>query len=117
MRLFLCLLWLASWVLAAAGCIGEEPTAVPTRAPAPATVVRPALVPANPSPSPSPSPLPSSQTYTVRAGDTLSSIAAQVYGDAGEWRTIFEANRDQMSSPEALSIGMTIRIPPRSRPG
>lgn len=97
-------------------CVGEEPAAAPTRAPVPPTVARPPLVSPSAVPSPSPSALPGAQSYTVRPGDTLTSIAAQVYGDAGEWRRIFEANRDQMASPEALRVGMTIRIPdlPRS---
>jgi nucleoid-associated protein YgaU len=116
MRRVLCTLWLAALSFALTGCLGEEAPAIPTRAPVVPTVVRAVLANPSPSPSPSPSPLPGSQTYTVRSGDTLSSIAAQVYGDAGEWRAIFEANRDQMQSPEGLRVGMTIRIPPRGRP-
>jgi nucleoid-associated protein YgaU len=42
-------------------------------------------------------------TYTVKAGDTLSKIAQQHLGDAKQYMTIFEANRDQL------------RIPTRSR--
>jgi nucleoid-associated protein YgaU len=116
-RRILCTLWLATLGLTIAGCVGEEAAPVPTRSPAVPTVVRPPLANPSPSPSPSPSPLPAGQTYTVRPGDTLSSIAAQVYNDPGEWRRIFEANRDQLSSPEGLRAGMTIRIPPLPRPG
>jgi nucleoid-associated protein YgaU len=117
MRRVLCTLWIAAVGFSLAGCVGEEAPPTPTRLAVVPTVARPPL--ANPSPSPvaSPSALPSSQTYTVRPGDTLSSISAQVYGDASLWRTIFEANRDQMNSPEALRVGMTIRIPPQPRPG
>jgi nucleoid-associated protein YgaU len=117
MRRILCTLWLATLGLTIAGCVGEEPPPVPTRAPVIPTVARPPLANPSPLPSPSPSPLPAAQTYTVRPGDTLSSIAAQVYGEAGDWRLIFEANRDQLGSPEGLRAGMTIRIPPRPRPG
>lgn len=115
MRRVLCTLWLVACTLSLASCVAEETVAIPTRAPSPPTVVRPALAQPSPSPSPSPSPLPIAQTYTVRPGDTLSSIAAQVYGDATLWRGIFEANRDQLTSPEALRAGMTLRIPRREQ--
>src|SRR5262245_29435738 len=39
---------------------------------------------------------PAPKTYTVKAGDTLSKIAKQYYGDAGQYTKIFEANRDQL---------------------
>jgi nucleoid-associated protein YgaU len=117
MRCVLCALWLATLGMTLASCVGEDTPAVPTRAPAVATVARPPLANPSPVPSPSPSPLPAAQTYTVRPGDTLSSIAGQVYGNAGEWRRIFEANRDQLNSPEGLRVGMTIRIPALPRPG
>ncbi len=115
MRRVLCTLWLAAFSLTLTGCVGEEPAATPTRALPPATVSRPPLATPSAVPSPSPSAVPTAQTYTVRQGDTLTSIASQVYGDASLWRDIFEANRDQLSSPEALRAGMTIRIPPRPR--
>jgi hypothetical protein len=34
-----------------------------------------------------------STRYTVRAGDTLSSIAQQVYGDGRQWQLICDANQ------------------------
>ncbi len=36
----------------------------------------------------------SEQTYTVKAGDTLSKIAKELLGSANAYPTIFEANRD-----------------------
>src|SRR5262245_5691513 len=36
------------------------------------------------------------RTYTVKAGDTLSSIAKQHLGDANKYMKIYEANRDQL---------------------
>lgn len=51
------------------------------------------------------------RTYTVQAGDTLSRISAQVYGTAGRWSEIFEANRDQLPSPNALRVGQVLKIP------
>ncbi len=49
--------------------------------------------------------------YTVQAGDTLSRISAKVYGETGRWSEIFEANRDQLPSPNALQVGQVLRIP------
>jgi nucleoid-associated protein YgaU len=99
------------------GCINEEPARPPTPNPNPPTAARPSLaattpVP-SPSPSPSPSPLADGQAYTVASGDTLSSLAERFYGDATQWRLIFEANRDRMTSQDDLQVGMTLRIPTR----
>lgn len=50
-------------------------------------------------------------TYTVQAGDTLSRISSRVYGESGRWMDIFQANRDQLPSPNALQPGQVLRIP------
>ena len=52
-------------------------------------------------------------TYVVKRGDSLSSIAAQrkIYGTASRWHRIFEANRDILSSPDQLRPGMALKIP------
>ena len=97
------------------GCVAEDTARPPTPIPVPPTIFRPPLITPSVSPSPSPSPVPVGESYTVRPGDTLSLIAERVYGDANEWRVIFEANRDQLASADALQVGMTIRIPPRSQ--
>jgi nucleoid-associated protein YgaU len=47
----------------------------------------------------------------VVAGDTLSAIAQQVYGDASQWPRIFEANRDQIFNPNLIFPGQVLRIP------
>lgn len=49
--------------------------------------------------------------YEVRDADTLSRIAAKVYGDAGAWRRIFDANRDLLDGPDDLALGMRLIIP------
>src|SRR5256885_1017256 len=36
------------------------------------------------------------QTYTVKAGDTLSKISKQFYGDSNEYMRIFYANQDKL---------------------
>ena len=51
------------------------------------------------------------RTYTVRAGDNLTRIAAQALGSGGRWDEIFEANRDQLDSPNALVEGQVLRLP------
>ena len=52
-------------------------------------------------------------TYVARKGDSLWSIAAkpEIYGKATWWRRIYEANRDQLKSPDRLRAGMTLKIP------
>jgi nucleoid-associated protein YgaU len=50
-------------------------------------------------------------TYTVRSGDSLSAIAKREYGDAGQWRRIYEANRDQIDNPDLIHPGQELKIP------
>lgn len=62
--------------------------------------------------SSSTAPAPSTdQTYTVVKGDSLSKIAKRVYGDAQQWRKIFEANTDQIKNPDLIHPGQTLKIP------
>jgi LysM repeat protein len=51
------------------------------------------------------------RTYTVQAGDTLSRIAKQFYGDGGAYTRIFNANRDQISDPDVIKPGQVLKIP------
>ena len=53
----------------------------------------------------------SERTYEVKAGDTLSKIAKQEYGDANQWKRIFEANKDILKDPDKIYPGQTLRIP------
>ena len=53
----------------------------------------------------------STRTYTVRAGDSLSKISKQFYGNANEYVKIFEANRDQLSNPNEIKPGQQLVIP------
>jgi nucleoid-associated protein YgaU len=53
-----------------------------------------------------------SVNYRVRRGDTLTKISLHYFGDSSRYREIFEANRDQLHTPnDRLKIGMTLRIP------
>jgi LysM repeat protein len=51
------------------------------------------------------------QTYTVQSGDTLSSIAKRLLGNAGDYMEIFNANRDQLSDPDKIKPGQVLKIP------
>ena len=51
------------------------------------------------------------QSYTVRAGDSLSNISQQFYGDAHEYMRIFYANKDKISDPNKIQPGMNLTIP------
>jgi nucleoid-associated protein YgaU len=62
--------------------------------------------------STAPSPKPSGgQPYTVVKGDSLSKIAKRFYGSAGEWKKIYEANKDAIKNPDLIHPGQTFRIP------
>lgn len=64
--------------------------------------------PSLPQPAPSGGP---SQTYTVQAGDSLSRIAKQFYGNADEYMRIFDANKDKLNDPNRIQIGQELVIP------
>ena len=49
--------------------------------------------------------------YTVKSGDTLSSIAQEFYGDPDRFRTIFQANRNVLEDPDEIVVGQELRIP------
>ncbi len=52
------------------------------------------------------------RTYTVGAGDTLSSISQKELGSRSRWAEIFNANRDKLPSADSpLHIGMVLNLP------
>jgi nucleoid-associated protein YgaU len=51
------------------------------------------------------------RTYIVQSGDSLSKIAKRFYGNANEWRRIFEANKDRISNPDMIQPGWALKIP------
>ena len=53
----------------------------------------------------------SAQTYTVKAGDNLSKISKQFYGDPNEYMRIFYANRDKLNDPDKIQVGQQLNIP------
>jgi nucleoid-associated protein YgaU len=96
------------------------PRAHPERTPAPVVArlaaeadIAPAAEPAT-----EPAPAPTTETaneptiYYVAAGDSLRSIAEQVYGDQDAWSSIYEANRGLIGpDPDALVAGAALRLP------
>ncbi|MBE3584834.1 MAG: LysM peptidoglycan-binding domain-containing protein [Thermoanaerobacter sp.] len=59
----------------------------------------------------SPSPVPSPRTYVVQPGDSLSKIAARLYGDASRWRDIYRANAGKIKNPNLIYPGQKLVIP------
>jgi phage tail protein X len=51
-------------------------------------------------------------TYTVEEGDTLWSIAYKIYGNFERVQDIYRYNTDILTSQDALSVGMALRLPP-----
>ena len=58
-----------------------------------------------------PAPAPEAQKYTVRPGDSLSKIAKQFYGDANQYKRIFDANQYQLDDPNKIQVGQELSIP------
>ena len=54
---------------------------------------------------------PHARTYTVKAGDTLSKISKQFYGDANDYMRIFNANRNLLKDPDKIQPGQVLTIP------
>ncbi|MCL6723093.1 peptidoglycan-binding protein LysM [Klebsiella sp. T2.Ur] len=52
-----------------------------------------------------------SRYYTVKSGDTLSSVAKEIYGSASEYQRIFEANQPMLSHPNKIYPGQVLIIP------
>lgn len=50
--------------------------------------------------------------YTIRSGDTLSSIAARYLGKTSAWKEVYELNKTAIgANPAALKVGMKLRLP------
>jgi hypothetical protein len=53
--------------------------------------------------------------YTVRSGDSLSSIALRVYHDPGAWPVLYWANRNQVRWANSIQVGEVLTVPARPR--
>ena len=51
------------------------------------------------------------RTYTVQAGDSLSKISREFYGNSNQYAKIFEANRDVLTDPNKINPGQMLKIP------
>jgi nucleoid-associated protein YgaU len=51
------------------------------------------------------------RNYTVKAGDSLSRIAKDFYGDANEWQKIYQANKGRIKDPNIIHAGQVLIIP------
>ncbi|MBQ9091850.1 MAG: 5'-nucleotidase C-terminal domain-containing protein [Anaerotignum sp.] len=49
--------------------------------------------------------------YETVKGDSLWKISRSFYGTGTRWNILYNANRDQMPSPDVLKIGQTLMIP------
>ena len=49
--------------------------------------------------------------HRVERDENLTKIAQRFYQDPEGWRTLFEANRDVLDSPDLVREGMTLKIP------
>jgi len=48
--------------------------------------------------------------YTVKQGDTLSSIARHEYGGAGAWPALWWVNRHKVHNPEMIRVGQRLTL-------
>jgi LysM repeat protein len=49
--------------------------------------------------------------YTVRPGDTLSSIAQRFYGSPAHWPWLYQANRSVIKNPNVIEPGEVLDVP------
>ena len=57
---------------------------------------------------------PGTVDYTVKEGQTLSSIAAAALGSKNDWRKLYDLNKDRIKDPNRLAPGTVIRVPKKS---
>jgi nucleoid-associated protein YgaU len=111
-----------------------EPGELATTAPTPAVVEKPAVVETPPPPvtprierpgttkpiiekpvieRPFVEKPAASSTYTVKKGDSLSTISKHFYGDQKFWKRIYDANKDKIKDANKLKVGTVLTIPPK----
>jgi hypothetical protein len=49
--------------------------------------------------------------HKIKANDSLFKLAKKYYHDGSKWKKIYQANRDEMSDPNSLTIGQELVIP------
>lgn len=83
----------------------------PTPPVAPAPVTPAPAAPEKPVTPPPAAEAPTFTEYTVKSGQSLSSISLQTLGDSERYMEIYNANRDILKDPDALRKGMVLKIP------
>lgn len=56
------------------------------------------------------------RTYTVKSGDTLTSIASRELGSANRWKEILDLNKSKLASAESLKVGTDLKLPGKAKP-
>jgi nucleoid-associated protein YgaU len=56
-------------------------------------------------------PVPGRRTYTVKAGDTLSRIAATELKDMNRWKDIWDLNRDRVANENLIYPRLVLLMP------
>ena len=117
------ILMLAAGLLLVVGCQAKKPNEVPPLAAeelGPPLPVEPAPVAVTEVETPpkvetkaTVAPSAGSQTYTMKAGDTLYGVARRFYGDGKLWTKVFEANKDKIRDVSDIPIGTVLVIPPK----
>jgi LysM repeat protein len=51
------------------------------------------------------------RTYTVRPGDTLSSIAESFYGNPADWTWLYHVNSSVVHDPNIITAGEVLKVP------
>jgi LysM repeat protein len=54
---------------------------------------------------------PASRTYTVRPGDTLSSIAQRFCGNPADWPFLYHVNESEIANPNVIYVGEKLKVP------
>jgi nucleoid-associated protein YgaU len=56
-------------------------------------------------------PIAGRRTYTVKAGDTLTRIAAAQLGEMGRWKEIWDLNRDRVANENLIYPRLVLLMP------
>ncbi len=51
------------------------------------------------------------RVHVVRPKETLFALARMYYNDNTKWKKIYQANRDQITDPNVIKVGMKLIIP------
>jgi len=49
-------------------------------------------------------------TYIVQPGDSLGNIAEKLFGNAWQWKKIYELNNDVLTAPHILKVGQILKV-------